>query len=65
MVPRGVHSQDKDISGFGSHEYQKHRSAWYEEDIEGFGFQKVIVDLSKHIQGDDKDFGCIYSTWEK
>lgn len=70
MLPVGKYVQEKDVTGHGGHEYQKHRSYWYESDIEKLGFKENIIDLnfhSPHHHGDiiNKDTGCYFGVWSK
>ena len=69
MVPAGDFPQDKDHSGFGADEFQKHRSSWYEEDIKKLEFTEVILDSMFHanpeLLANNKDTGCWFCLWEK
>ena len=40
MLPVGKFEQELDVTGYGGHEYQKHRSYWYKEDINKLNFNK-------------------------
>lgn len=64
MIPEGKHPQESDVTGYGAHEYQKHRSTWYVQDIESLGFDEVIhyVNFNDDI---NKDKGCIFAKWIK
>jgi hypothetical protein len=64
MIPKGNHPQDKDVTGFGAHEYQSHRSSWGEEDMVVLGFQEIIVDDLFH-NDPEKDHGCMFCVWKK
>lgn len=68
MVPAGVFPQEVDHSGFGAHEFQKHRSSWYEEDIKKLGFTEIILDNMFHANpeliANNMDTGCWFCVWE-
>ena len=65
MVPDGEHPQDRDVTGFGAHEYQTHRSVWRPHEIEALGFQDIHVDptffarTKPHL----KDPGSMFAIW--
>jgi hypothetical protein len=63
MIPEGSHPQETDVTGFGAHEYQKHRSTWSRYEFESL-FDEVLVDENFHEQ-EGKDSGCIFATWIK
>lgn len=69
MVPAGSFPQEIDHSGFGAHEFQKHRSSWYKEDIEKLEFTEVILDDIFHANpeliANNMDTGCWFCVWEK
>ena len=69
MVPAGVFPQDVDHTGFEAHEYQTHRSSWYEEDINRLGFNEVILDNNFHsnpeLVAKGLDTGCWFCVWTK
>ena len=65
MIPEGIHIQESDITGHGQHEFQKHRSTWYEKDIRAMGFKDVTVDEDFHKNKIDKANGCIFAVWER
>lgn len=69
MLPIGDFVQDKDITGFEAHDFQKHRSYWYEEDILKLNFNENIIDLLFHDVNNRKDLGlptaCYFGVWEK
>lgn len=69
MVPAGHFPQDIDHSGFEAHEYQKHRSSWYQKDIESLGFGEVILDPNFHANpeliANKMDTGCWFCVWTK
>ncbi len=70
MLPVGKYEQNEDITGYGGHEYQTHRSYWYIEDIEKLQFTKNIIDPffhPKHTAGKitNIDTACYFGTWEK
>lgn len=68
MMPVGKFVQDVDVTGHGGHEYQKHRSYWYEEDIEKLGFTENIYDDRFHITKErvenNEDIGCFFGVWK-
>ena len=61
MVPEGVHPQDTDVTGFGAHELQTHRSWWYSSTLEDLGFDVVQYDNFHNIAG--KPLGCLFAVW--
>jgi hypothetical protein len=69
MVPSGEFPQDVDHSGFGAHEYQKHRSYWYQSDIEKLGFTENVLDAHFHsnpeLVANNMDTGCWFCVWVK
>lgn len=69
MVPAGYFPQDVDHSGFHADDYQKHRSSWYQEDIEKLGFTEVILDPHFHsnpeLVKNNMDTGCWFCVWTK
>lgn len=69
MVPAGYFPQDIDHSGFHADEYQKHRSFWYEEDINKLGFTEAVLDEFFHANpeliANKMDTGCWFCVWEK
>ena len=65
MIPEGIHPQTTDVSGHGQHEYQTHRSTWFEKDIRAMGFEDVIVDEEFHKGAIGKADGCIFAVWNK
>ena len=62
MVPAGEFPQTEDHSGFEAHDYQTHRSSWYEEDIIKLGFDEIILDDMFHANpeliANNMDTGC-------
>lgn len=65
MLPVGNHPQETDLTGYGGHEYQTHRSTWNLKEIENLGFQDNVIDDRFH-QGDPvKDAGCYFGVWTK
>jgi hypothetical protein len=68
MVPAGNFPQEIDHSGFGAHEFQKHRSSWYSEDIEKLGFDEIVLDATFHsnpeLVANKMDTGCWFCVWE-
>lgn len=65
ILPSGDHPQEEDITGFGAHEYQKHRSTWVAQDISDLDFQHVEFEQFNHIPNPAKDWGFIFATWTK
>ena len=69
MVPAGEFPQTEDHSGFEAHDYQTHRSSWYEEDIIKLGFDEIILDDMFHTNpeliANNMDTGCWFCVWTK
>jgi|32_taG_2_1085360.scaffolds.fasta_scaffold01405_5 hypothetical protein len=69
MVPAGEFPQTEDHSGFEAHDYQTHRSSWYEEDIIKLGFDEIILDDMFHANpeliANNMDTGCWFCVWTK
>jgi len=70
MLPTGKFEQHEDVTGFGGHEYQTHRSYWYVEDIEKLQFTQDVIDPafhSPHHGGKilNTDTACYFGIWEK
>ena len=69
MLPVGLFEQEIDVTGFGGHEYQKHRSYWYKSDIEKLNFNENIIDEKFHATKErlvnNLDTGCYFDIWEK
>lgn len=66
MIPEGVHNQTTDVTGYGGHTYQTHRSTWYEKDLQQLGFQTVEVDPKFHSgAGPEKAEGCLFAIWTR
>ena len=68
MVPEDEHPQTEDVTGYGAHIYQSHKSTWFVEDIKKLGFQKIIYDstFTAPQEGDGiKTGGCIFAVWER
>jgi hypothetical protein len=61
MIPKGVQEQSEDLTGYGAHEYQQHRSFWYEQDLIDLGFTEIIVDNNFH----SIDHGCMFAVLKK
>lgn len=61
FIPMGNHPQDSDVTGYGAHELQTHRSTWYAEDLPGFD---VAVWPKFHRQ-EGKDRGAMFAVWNK
>jgi len=65
MIPEGDHPQDKDVTGYGAHEYQKHRSTWFAKDVlDKLKFDQVTLFKNFHSQV-GKDTGCVFAVWYK
>lgn len=65
MLPIGRYEQDKDVTGFGAHEYQTHRSYWYDEDALKLNFNENIIDLFFHKNNNGTPSSCYFGVWEK
>lgn len=67
MLPIGVYEQDKDVTGHGGHEYQTHKSYWYEEDVKklNFTFDDIDEDYHQSRKKDNLDTACYFGVWEK
>lgn len=70
MLPTGKYEQNEDVTGFGGHEYQTHRSYWYIEDIEKLKFVHDVIDPvfhPKHHGGkiSNSDTACYFGVWYK
>lgn len=70
MLPVGKYEQSTDVTGFGGHEYQTHKSYWYENDIDKLRFDENIIDLyfhPKHHDGElkNEDTSCYFGVWHK
>ena len=63
MVPEGNHPQEEDVTGYGAHKYQMHRSTWSEADFNRF--HEVIIDPEFHAGIAGKDSGAIFAIWKK
>jgi len=65
MIPEGNHPQEEDVTGFGAHEFQTHKSTWiFSEISEILGFDDVIYYKNFHSQA-GKDPGCVFASWER
>jgi hypothetical protein len=69
MLPVGDYIQDKDVTGYGAHIYQTHRSYWYEKDIKTLNFTNNIIDELFHDDGKRKEMdlptSCYFGVYEK
>ena len=70
MLPTGKYEQSEDVTGFGAHEYQKHRSYWYVEDIEKLQFGENVIDPVFHPAHygekiSNIDTACYFGVWKK
>jgi len=65
MLPGGKHIQTSDVTGYGAHTYQTHRSYWYKEDLILLGFDQVVHDVFYHKNpGKNKTTSCYFCTWQ-
>lgn len=63
MAPEGNHPQTSDVTGYGAHELQTHRSTWRKEDLDNLGFNTILI---PNFHSDpNKDPGCLFATWTK
>lgn len=69
MLPVGRYEQELDVTGYSGHEYQKHRSYWYEQDIYKLNFVDNKIDPFFHASEDrvnnKLDTGCYFGVWVK
>jgi hypothetical protein len=69
MLPYGLFEQHEDITGFGGHEYQTHKSFWYKEDVEKLKFNENVIDETFHSYKyrveNNLDLGCYFGVWNK
>jgi hypothetical protein len=65
MIPEGHYPLEEDVTGFGAHEYQTHKSTWYAEDIEKLGFDRIVRHPTFHPKVEGQDTSCIFATWNK
>jgi hypothetical protein len=69
MLPAGTFAQDKDVTGFGGHEYQTHKSYWYIDDIKNLSFTENIIDSTFHSSPErtshNLDTACYFGVWTK
>lgn len=69
MLPVGKFEQELDVTGHGGHEYQKHRSFWYLEDINKLNFTENLIDPYFHATeariNNKMDTGCYFGVWKK
>lgn len=65
MIPCGLYNQKEDVTGFGEHEFQTHKSFWYESDILDLNFQENLLDKNYHINNSlaQHDKACAFCTW--
>ena len=64
MVPEGNHPQTTDMTGFGHHEAQTHRSTWHLETVKRFNPSSILHDPVFHMAEVGKDNGAIFALWE-
>jgi len=48
MLPVGEFKQTKDVTGYGNHKYQTHRSTWMKDDIKKLNFSINVIDPEFH-----------------
>jgi hypothetical protein len=69
MLPVGTFEQNKDVTGFGGHEYQTHKSYWYVDDIQKLNFNENFIDPNFHASpervSNHLDIGCYFGVWNK
>ena len=70
MLPVGKYEQHEDVTGFGGHEYQTHRSYWYVDDIEKLKFNRDYIDPTYHAINHMENLGnldtaCYFGIWNK
>ena len=65
MIPEGNHPQTEDVTGYGAHEYQTHRSTWYSENFKKYNPTEILLDPTFHKDNKLKDTGCLFVTWIK
>ena len=64
MVPEGNHPQTVDITGFGHHEAQTHKSTWHHETVKRLNPSSILYDPYFHMAESGKDNGAIFALWE-
>jgi len=62
MVPNGNIEQHIDVTGFGNHKGQTHRSRWFEDDLLRLGFDGFV---DNEFHKDKKDKRCYFVVWSK
>lgn len=67
MLPIGEYVQNEDVTGYGGHEYQKHRSYWFSDDVLKIKFSENIIDLNFHQnrKKHNLDSACYFGIWNK
>jgi hypothetical protein len=69
IMPCGKFPQDQDLLGHENHEYQTHKSSWYEEDFEKLNFGISIIDKTFHLTAErvakNEDVAAFFGVWEK
>ena len=70
MLPSGKYEQEEDCYNLGADDFQKHRSFWYDEDLEKLEFTENIIDSFFHnINGNRQKLGlptsCYFLAWNK
>lgn len=64
ITPEHFFIFEKDLSGYDSHESQRHKSGWEVEEFKNLGF-KVELISDFHPPSDNNPRGCIFAIWEK
>ena len=69
MLPLGKYEQHQDVTGFGGHEYQTHKSYWYVNDVKKLEFHDNIIDSTFHSTEyrikNNLDTACYFGVWFK
>jgi hypothetical protein len=66
MLPAGKYEQNTDVTGFGGHVYQTHRSYWYVEDILRLNFTEDAMDNYFHPNNNNNNnTACYFGIWQK
>jgi len=70
MLPVGKYEQNEDVTGFGGHEYQTHKSYWYLDDIKNLEFNLEYIDSTYHSKNHmgniiNVDTACYFGVWHK
>ena len=67
MIPCGLYDQKEDVTGYGAHDAQTHKSFWYENDILQLGFDEFLLDRNFHNGNPlaKHDKACAFCVWIK